>query len=86
MDTHLLQPTDTFNFTVEKDITIFVTPNSTPIFRETSVSGNQITNVTKSLNESSSDGTLVKRIFFTDLKVIQLQLIHHQYHLKHILQ
>jgi len=58
--------TDTFNSTVEKDITIFVTPNAAPIFRETSVSGNQITNVTASLNESSSDGTLVKRIFFTD--------------------
>ena len=58
--------TDTFNATVEKDITIFVTPNAAPIFRETSVSGNQITNVTASLNESSSDGTLVKRIFFTD--------------------
>ena len=58
--------TDTFNATVEKDITIFVTPNAAPIFRETSVAGNQITNVTASLNESSSNGTLVKRIFFTD--------------------
>ena len=58
--------TDTFNATVEKDITIFVTPNAAPIFRETSVAGNQITNVTASLNESSTNGTLVKRIFFTD--------------------
>jgi len=58
--------TDTFNSTVEKDITIFVTPNAAPIFRETSVAGNQITNVTASLNESSTNGTLVKRIFFTD--------------------
>jgi len=58
--------TDTFNSVVEKDITIFVTPNEAPIFRETSVSGNQITSVSSNLNESSTNGTLVKRIFFTD--------------------
>ena len=58
--------TDTFNATVEKDITIFVTPNAAPIFRETSVGGNQITNVTANLNENSADDTLVKRVFFTD--------------------
>ena len=58
--------TDTFNATVEKDITIFVTPNAAPIFRETSVGGNQITSVTANLNENSADDTLVKRVFFTD--------------------
>ena len=59
--------TDTFNSTVEKDITVFVTPNSTPVFRETSTSGNIITSVTSNLNESSTDDTLVKRVYFTDL-------------------
>jgi len=58
--------TDTFNSTVEKDITVFVTPNSTPVFRETSTSGNIITSVTSNLNESSADDTLVKRVYFTD--------------------
>ena len=58
--------TDTFNSTVEKDITVFVTPNSTPVFRETSTSGNIITSVTSNLNESSTDDTLVKRVYFTD--------------------
>ena len=64
--TFTAKATDTFNASVEKDITIFVTPNAAPIFRETSVSGNQITNVTASLNENSADDTLVKRVFFTD--------------------
>jgi hypothetical protein len=58
--------TDTFNSTVEKDITVFVTPNSTPVFRETSTSGNIITSVTSNLNESSANDTLVKRVYFTD--------------------
>ena len=60
--------TDTFNSTVEKDIYVFVTPNSTPVFRETSTSGNIITSVTSNLNESSLDDTLVKRVYFTDEK------------------
>ena len=64
--TFVATATDTFNSTVSKNITIFVTPNAAPIFRETSVGGNQINSVTASLNENSSDGTLVKRIFFTD--------------------
>ena len=57
---------DTFGAEVTKDITIFVTPNAAPQFRETSVVGNVITNVTSNLNENSADGTLVKRVFFTD--------------------
>ena len=58
--------TDTFNASVEKDITIFVTPNEAPKFREGSVGGNVITSVTSNLNENSTNNTLVKRIFFTD--------------------
>ena len=57
---------DTFGAEVTKDITIFVTPNAAPQFRETSVVGNVITNVTSNLNENSANGTLVKRVFFTD--------------------
>ena len=57
--------TDTFNATVEKDITIFVTPNAAPVFRETGISGNIITNVTVSRNENAGT-TLAKRIYFTD--------------------
>ena len=57
---------DTFGAEVTKDITIFVTPNAAPQFRETSIAGNVITNVTSNLNENSADGTLVKRVFFTD--------------------
>ena len=64
--TFVAKVTDTFNSSIEKDITIFVTPNSTPVFRETSISGNIITSVTSNLNESSTDNTLVKRVFFTD--------------------
>ena len=58
--------TDTFNATVEKDITIFVTPNESPKFREGSTGGNIITSVTSNLNENSPNDTLVKRVFFTD--------------------
>ena len=57
---------DTFGAEVTKDITIFVTPNAAPQFRETSVVGNVITNVSSNLNENSPNGTLVKRVFFTD--------------------
>ena len=74
--------TDTFpHKNTEKDIYIIVTPNETPKFRETSVVGNVITNVTSSVNENSTNSTLIKRIFFTDyLKVIRLQSTHLQYH------
>jgi hypothetical protein len=58
--------TDTFNAIVEKDITIFVTPNESPKFREGSTGGNVITSVTSNLNENSTNNTLVKRVFFTD--------------------
>jgi len=58
--------TDTFNAIVEKDITIFVTPNESPKFREGSTGGNIITSVTSNLNENSTNNTLVKRVFFTD--------------------
>jgi hypothetical protein len=58
--------TDSFGTTTEKDIYVIVTPNSTPVFRETSTSGNIITSVTANLNENSTNDTLVKRIYFTD--------------------
>ena len=58
--------TDTFGTSVEKDIYIIVTPNSTPVFRESSTGGNVITSVTANLNENSTDNTLVKRVYFTD--------------------
>ena len=58
--------TDTFNSSTNKTIHIIVTPNEAPKFREGSTGGNVITNVTASLNENSSNGTLVKRVFFTD--------------------
>jgi len=58
--------TDTFNSSTDKTIHIIVTPNEAPKFREGSTGGNVITNVTSSLNENSSNGTLVKRVFFTD--------------------
>jgi len=58
--------TDSFGTTTEKDIYVIITPNSTPVFRETSTSGNVITSVTANLNESSTDDTLVKRVYFTD--------------------
>jgi hypothetical protein len=58
--------TDSFGTTTEKDIYVIVTPNSTPVFRETSISGNIITSVTANLNENSTNDTLVKRIYFTD--------------------
>ena len=58
--------TDSFGTSTEKDIYIIVTPNAAPIFRETSISGNEITSVTSNLNENSTNGTLVKRVYFTD--------------------
>lgn len=58
--------TDTFGGATNKTIHIIVTPNEAPKFREGSVGGNVITNVTASLNENSSNSTLVKRVFFTD--------------------
>jgi|TARA_B110000908_G_scaffold15051_1_gene17209 hypothetical protein len=64
--TFIATATDTFNATVEKDITIFVTPNASPKFREGSTGGNIITSVTSNLNENSPNDTLVKRVFFTD--------------------
>ena len=63
--TFTAQATDTFGSSVTKDITIFVTPNAAPVFRETGISGNIITNVTVSRNENAGT-TLAKRIYFTD--------------------
>ena len=62
----VVKATDTFLASTEKDIYIIVTPNEAPKFRETSVGGNVITNVTSSVNENSTNSTLIKRVFFTD--------------------
>ena len=66
--THELEvtATDTFSGTTNKTIHIIVTPNEAPKFREGSTGGNVITNVTSSLNENTTNSTLVKRVFFTD--------------------
>jgi hypothetical protein len=58
--------TDTFGSSSEKTIYISVTPNSAPDFRETSVAGNIITAVNSNISESAADGSLVKRVYFTD--------------------
>ena len=66
--THELEvtATDTFSGTTNKTVHIIVTPNEAPKFREGSTGGNVITNVTSSLNENTTNSTLVKRVFFTD--------------------
>ena len=61
----ILKATDTVGGTSTKTIYINVTTNTAPIFRETSVAGNQITSFTTSRNESAA-AELVSRIFFTD--------------------
>ena len=73
--TFIAKATDTFNASVEKNITIFVTPNEAPKFRETSVSGNVITSVTSNLNENSVNDTLVKRVFFTDTETDTITIV-----------
>ena len=62
----LMKATDTFGGTTNKTIHIRVIPNTAPKFREGSASGTQITSVTSSFNENSSNNTLVKRVYFTD--------------------
>ena len=62
----LIKATDTFSGTTNKTIHIRVTPNTAPKFREGSVGGTQITSVTASFNENSSNNALVKRVYFTD--------------------
>jgi len=64
----LIQVTDGQNNTVEKTIYIRVTPNSAPVFRIDSVSGNTITSFTASLDESSSAATKTQyRVYVTDV-------------------
>ncbi len=62
----LMKATDTFGGTTNKTIHIRVIPNTAPKFREGSASGTQITSVTSSFNENSTNDTLVKRVYFTD--------------------
>ena len=61
----IVKATDTVGGTSTKTIYIDVTTNTAPIFRETSVAGNEITSFTTSRNESAA-AELVSRIFFTD--------------------
>ena len=57
---------DTIGATGSAIIYVRVTPNQAPKFRETSTSGVVITSVSSNLNENSTNGTLVKRVYFTD--------------------
>lgn len=61
----VIKATDSVGGTATKTIYINVTTNTAPIFRETSISGNEITSYTTSRNENSSAG-LITRIYFTD--------------------
>jgi hypothetical protein len=63
----IVTATDTFNSGSEKEIFIIVTPNSAPVFRESSTSGNVITQASSFVSESAENGTLVKTIYFTDV-------------------
>ena len=62
----IVTATDTFNSGSEKEIFIIVTPNSAPVFRESSTSGNVITQASSFVSESAENGTLVKTLYFTD--------------------
>ena len=57
---------DSIGATGSATIYVRVTPNEPPKFRETSTSGTIITSVTSNLNENSTNGSLVKRVYFTD--------------------
>lgn len=61
----IIKATDTVGGTATKTIYINVTTNTAPIFRETSVAGNEITSFTTSRNENATAG-LISRIYFTD--------------------
>ena len=61
----IVRATDTVGGTSTKTIYIDVTTNTAPIFRETSISGNEITSFSTSRNESAAAG-LISRIYFTD--------------------
>ena len=67
----LMKATDTFGGSTNKTIHIRVIPNTAPKFREGSASGTQITSVTSSFNENSSNNTLVKEYTLQMMKVIQ---------------
>lgn len=67
-NSHLFQVkvTDGQNNVVNGDVYIYVIPNSSPVFRETSVGGNVITSFTGSTNENSTNGSTLGTIYFTD--------------------
>ena len=56
---------DTFGGFTTTTVYIVINVNNAPIFRQTSISGNQITSFTANRNENASAG-LVGRIYFTD--------------------
>jgi len=61
----IVRATDSFNGATNKTIYIRVTPNETPVFRETSVAGNIITSYSTTRNESATAGEITK-IYFSD--------------------
>ena len=61
----IVRATDSFNGATNKTIYIRVTPNETPVFRETSVAGNIITSYSTTRNESAAPGEITK-IYFSD--------------------
>ena len=61
----IVRATDSFNGATNKTIYIRVTPNETPVFRETSVAGNIITSYSTTRNESATPGEITK-IYFSD--------------------
>ena len=61
----IVRATDSFNGATNKTIYITVTPNETPVFRETSVAGNIITSYSTTRDESATAGEITK-IYFSD--------------------
>ena len=61
----VLTATDTFNSVTSKTIYLRIIPNTAPVFRETSVSGNIITSFSQNRNESAIPEEVTK-IYFTD--------------------
>ena len=61
----IVRATDSFNGATNKTIYIRVTPNETPVFRETSVAGNIITSYAATRDESATAGEITK-IYFSD--------------------
>ena len=61
----LVEAVDTFSGVGSKTIYIRVTPNTPPVWRQTSTGGSIVTTFTQSLNENSTANNKV-RVYFTD--------------------